>query len=618
PDKLAAVWLTYPHWKQEPVLARMWDRIGVSLPEYRQWRAQQRSFEDVAIHGAGRAVVGDGDRRERVELVRASASLLNVLGATPFMGRFFAPEEDVVGGAPVVVLSYESWDARHGRDPNIIGSTVRLDNAAYTVIGVLPRGLSLAHGAPTAPYWLPAGQDSARAVRPHNHVFNALARLRQGTTIEMATADAAPLLEGGPNTPNRHGVLVQQWHENLTRDVRKPLVLLMAAALLLMLVACVNVATLLLGEATSREREIAARIAVGARRSRILRLLLTESVVLGGIGAILGSAAAWGGMKALVALAPPNLPGIAGVHLDFRVLGFAMLLSLATALLFGLAPALLLARKDTSTVLRGGVGQSSRRADTLQPALIGAELALSFVLLVGAATLSRSFLKLTEVVPGFRPENLFAVRLHVPASMASDTVFQRSNFYGRVSAQLAVLPGVVAATAGSTLPFGGGSASSGFEKTGETLPPNLLREAQQRFVLPGFFRAMGIELVAGRDFEPRDDRVSPPVVIVSEALVRRDFPEGSPIGQRIRWLGEMREIVGVVADVHEEYMHAAPVPIVYTPLAQQNDALGTLSIRLLPYSIVVRSTGDITGLAPALQRAVWAVDAEQPVTTVRT
>jgi putative ABC transport system permease protein len=400
PNRLIAVWLTNPHWKQEPVLARTWDRISFSLPEYRQWRERQRSFDEVAIWGTSRMLLDDGGARERVDIVHASASMLKVLGTTPSLGRYFAAEEDAVGAGPVTVLSYENWETRYGRDPNVLGRSVRFDQGTYTVIGVLPRGLSLAHGEPTAPYWLPAGQDSARAVRPHNHAFTALGRLRPGVTVDAAAQEAAPLLDGGASTVSPHGVRLQQWHEDLTREVRKPLVLLFAAVLLLMLIACVNVATLLLGEATTREQEIAARVALGADRWRIVRLLLTESAVLGGIGALLGSAAAWGGTRALVALAPPNLPGIAGAHIDFRVLGFAAFLALVTTLLFGLAPAILLARKDPSTVLRGGRGQSSRHAAALQPPLVAAELALSFVLLVGAAMLSRSFLKLTAVSRG--------------------------------------------------------------------------------------------------------------------------------------------------------------------------------------------------------------------------
>ena len=594
PDRLVAVGLTFPHWKQEPVLARSWDRIQLSLPEYRQWRERQRSFSEVAIYATGRMLVGDGEARERVDIVYASASMLDVLSATPFMGRYFAREEDAVGGAPVTVLSFENWEARYGRDPNILGRLVRFDQGTYVVIGVLPRGISLAHGEPTAPYWLPAGQDSAKAVRPHNHTFQALGRLRPGVTLDAATQEAAPLLDGGPTAVPRHGVRLQHWHHELTRDVRQPLMLLFASVLLLMVVACVNVATLLLGEATTREQEIAARVALGAGRWRLVRLLLTESAVLGGIGALLGSVAAWGLTKALVALAPPNLPGIAGAQLNLRVLGFAAFLAVVTALLFGLAPAILLARKDPSSVLRGGRGQSSKQAAALQPALVAAELALSFVLLVGAAMLSHSFLKLTAVEPGFRTENLMAVRLSVPSAKLRDTSFARS-FYAAVTERIAGLPGVVAATAGTTHPFGGGSGSSSFEKEGETLPPSQWREAQQRGVLPGYFRAMGIELLAGRDFERSDGHASRPVVVVSAAVVRRDFPEGSPIGRSVRWRGQMREIVGVVADVKYAKLSRAFDPTVYTPHAQQYEEGLTL---------LVRTRDDPVAMFPAVRAAV--------------
>ncbi|MEX2177600.1 MAG: ABC transporter permease [Gemmatimonadaceae bacterium] len=229
PERLTAVWQTYPNWRTEPQLARMWDRISLSIPEFRAWRQRQRSFEDVAIWGTTRFTLGEGEARERVDVVRASASMLDVLATKPFMGRFFSAEQDAVRGAPVTVLSYERWESRYARDPSVVGKLVRFDEGPYMIIGVLPRGLSLSHGEPTAPFWVPVGQDSSNARQSDNHRFAALGRLKPGVTLAAATQESAPLLDGRASTAWKHGVpRLQQWQEDITRDVRNPVLLLLA------------------------------------------------------------------------------------------------------------------------------------------------------------------------------------------------------------------------------------------------------------------------------------------------------------------------------------------------------------------------------------------------------
>jgi len=443
--RLTAVWQTYPQWLKEPILRRMWDRIPLSIPEYRDWRATQHAFTDVAITGGTAMMLGDGESRELVRVSMASASLLDVLGVKPALGRFFADNEDVLGGAPVTVLSYENWQARYGGDPHVLGQQIHFDQGTYTIIGVLPRRLSLQHGAPADPFWIPVGQDSSSANERGQHSFSAIARLKPGVTLAAAVPETEAILRGDKKASER-GVRVEQWQRDLTRDVRKPLLLLLAAVTLLLLIACVNVATLLLGEAGQREHEIAARVALGADRWRLTRQLLTESVVLSGAGGAIGAALAFGGTKILVALAPERIPGLADVRIDVRVLAFALTLAIVTGILFGLGPALALARRDPASVLRGGRGQTGRRGVAVQPMLVALELSLSLMLLVGAGLLTRSLLKLTAIDPGFRTENLLAVRVSLPQEKSRDTLYTR-YFYGTAAQRIALLPGVVTATA---------------------------------------------------------------------------------------------------------------------------------------------------------------------------
>jgi putative ABC transport system permease protein len=588
-DRIVAVWQTYPHWRNEPVLALTWDRITFSYPEYTEWRAHQRSFVDVAIRRNSSTRIGSGETLESVQLTQATASIFNVLRVSPALGRFFTDAEDVRGGPPVVVLSYECWMKRHGGDPSILGTSVRFQRGTYTVIGVLPPGLSLEHGVPAHPYWIPLGQDTTSATAPRNHSFPALGRLKPGVSLAAAAQELERINDSDKHW-SEHGAHARQWQMDLTRNVRKPLYLLLAAALVLMLIACVNVATLLLGEATAREHEMAARVALGANRGRLIRQLLTESVVLALAGAALGAILAMGGTKLLVALAPAELPGLANVAIDLRVLAFALSLAVATGLLFGLAPAIAMVRRDPASLLRGGRGQTRRRGMQLQPMLVAFELGMSFVLLVGAGLLTRSMLRLSAVNPGFQRDNLWGVQL----SLAGRDSFARHDFYVRATQRLAALPGVVGTTAQSHLPFTNSWSSSSIEREQDVGRPDVRsREAQQRVVMPGFFRLMGIPLRAGRDFSDADRAGATRVMVVSETMARRDWggPNASPLGQRVRYQNNWWEIVGVVGDVRFRKLSSEIEATVYTPHAQRVAAEMSLLVRtrkdaVLPETVV--------------------------------
>src|SRR5262245_55217436 len=543
PGQLVAVWNTFPHWRGDPILGRMWDQIPLSIPEFREWHAGQRSFSEVAITGNNGMSLRDGETREVLSIGTASYTLLDVLGVSPALGRFFTAEEDAVTGARVTVLSYDNWQTRYGGDPHVLGRAIHFDEGTYTVVGVLPRGLSLRHGESVEPFWTAIGQDSSRAGERGDHSFAGLARLKPGLSLVAATAETDRFLRGDQK-PAVHGVRLFPWQADQTRQVRSPLLLLFAASGLLLLIACVNVATLLLGEAANRRQELAARIAMGASRLRVLRQLLTEGLVLSGAGALAGGGLAWAGTRLLVKLAPARLPGVPDVHLDLRLLLFAMATAVLVGTAIGLAPAFTLAESGPADVLRGSMGQSARGRGRLQTALIAVECGLSVVMLVAAGLLSRSLDKLTSVDPGIRTENLLTLR--VSTGMVGRDAARMKAFYEAAAARLRALPGLSGVTASSTTPFSGGSSSSSFAVEGE--PPNapekVRHESQQRTTLPGFFKEMGIPILAGRAYDERDVMGAPMVLLVNQTLARRDWPNQSPLGKRIKWQGEWRTIIG--------------------------------------------------------------------------
>lgn len=604
--RLVAVWQTFPSWLKVPELARIWDLVPLSLPDFRAWQAAQTSFDAVAIWSTRRVFVGGPESPEWAQTVQASATMLQVLGLRPELGRFFLPAEDVVGGPRVAVLGHETWVARYRRDPRVLGSSILLEGVPYTVVGVLPPGVSLGawlsyrplDTAEGAAVWTPVGQDSANAVRRDNHSFRALGRLKAGVSFERARIETDRILRDGRD-PAELGVRLTDWQLDQAREVRAPLWILLAASGVLLLVACVNVATLLLGEAASRGQELAARVALGAGRVRLGRQLLTESLVLAAAGAAAGTLLAWWGTKALVALAPPVIPGLSRVHVDLRVLAFALGAAAATGVLFGLAPALMMSRTSPGTVLRSSTASSNRSRGASQRCLVALELALSVVLLVGAGLLSRSFAKLTAVNPGFRADRLLVVRVASPRALARDPVWVRELYRGGVE-RLAALPGVAAAAAGTVAPFSQTASGTTIEVEGRGDEPGApQRTVQERRVTAGYFRTMEVPVRAGRTFTDADGAGAPLVAVISEAGARRDWPGASPLGRRLRIQGAWRTVIGVVADVKYRKLRSADEPTVYLPAAQQPSGSGT------PF--LVRTRDDPRAALPAIRAALHDV-----------
>jgi predicted permease len=618
PAMLAAVWQTFPDWKKEPILASEWDHITLALPEYRDLRDRARSFESIAVWAHGRALLVEDGRSELVSRARVSASMLEVLGVRPALGRMFLPAEDVPNAPDVAMVSFEQWQSRYGGDRKVVGRTVHFEEEPFTIVGVLPPDLTLGKtrgGHLERPaFWIPVG---ANAVGDYdvrtNHSYTAVARLAPGVTLDRAQQEAAHILAEN-NDPSKEGTRVVEWHADQTRDARAPMLILLAGVGLLLVIACVNVAVLLLGESAGREHEMAARLALGASRTRLVGQMLTESVVLAALGGVIGAALAWGGTHVFVGLAPPRIAGLADVHMNIRVLAVAVTAVVATGILFGLAPAVALANTNPGTLLRAGTGQSVGGRGALQRMLIAAELALSVVLLVGAGLLSRSFERITRVDPGFQPENLLVVKTVLPRAMLRDPG-SSNRLYESATARLRPVPGITAVTVGSDAPFGGDRSSSSFVIEGETGraasgggpsdPGDTRHQAERRSVLAGYFATLGIPILAGREFAPEDRAGAPNVVVVSEALARRDFPSTSPLGKRVRFQGEWRTIVGVVGDVHTSSLALDVQPAIYMPVAQRDEWSLTL---------VVRTSGRPAAMAPTIRRVLGALDARLTIT----
>lgn len=600
--RLVAVWQTDSVRKKQAILSAFWDRTPLDYTDFITWRAKQTSFDGVGVWTGFGAMIPGAHGPEQVIGTRVSPGLLELLGIRPLIGRTFLPGEDVIGGPRVTMASYDTWMSRFGGRRDVVGSFIRFDDTSYEIIGVLPRGFTLERGQPAAPFWIPAGQREGD-IGHHNRGFHAIGRLKTGVTIEQASTETRQLLNASDPAVNR-GIRISDFVRDETREVRAPLLILLGAVGLLVLIACVNIATLLLGEAAARDVEMSARVALGATRGRIIRQLLTESLLLAGVGAAIGVLLAWWGTKAIVALAPARIPGVLTAAVDGRVLVVTLAMATVTGVLFGLAPALMLAESGPATLLRST--QTVRGRGRLQRVMIAAELALSVVLLVGAALLSRSLEKVSAVDPGFRSDHLLAVRLSF-ANPSRDTAALRA-FYTESMARLAAVPGVVGVTAASNVPFTGGSSSSPYLLPGEGDAERQAHkhEVQQRVIASNYFSTMGIPVIAGRSFGAADRSDATPVAIISEAAARRDFPNESAIGKRVNYQGAWREIVGVVRDVKFSRLSAEDQPAIYTPISQRLNVL----------DLVVRTTGEPAAMSATVRKVVQSTGPTVAITGV--
>jgi predicted permease len=613
PGQLYNVWQTVEGARGSPgLVGRTWDRLPMSFAQYRDWQAENTAFEDIAVHNAVQTTLtGTGDP-DRLWIGYGSASLLSVLSVQPVLGRWFLPgEEGPSAGeaAPVVVISYDTWQNRLGGDPEILDKTLTLDGVDRAIVGVLPQSFRLRY---LGMHWLGEDRDGKRDVwiplgtRPmggNGNNLEAIGRLALGVTVEQAHAETSRIMQA---TREETDVRLLPRAADETYGLNSPLMVLFGATGLLLLIACGNIATLSLGELHGRRFELITRSALGAGRQRIVRQLLTESLLLGIIGSLVGASLAVGGTKVLIALAPP-LPRLSTIGVDIRVFCFAALLGTLTGLVFGTFPAFVSIRNSVSATMSGSRRTGSVRHGRFERIIITSEIALTVVLLVAGGLLGRSLAQLLSVDPGFNPEGLATVHIALPRDEYG-TPQTASAAYNRITAGLEAIPGVTAATAATRLPFPGLTNTTTRRIVGREDEDGI--SAQQVRVLPGYHETMNIPLLAGRTLTDADGPDAPPVMLISENIARRYFPNESPLGAQVGgWAIGGITIVGIVGDVKRNRLGVEADRVFYTSVLQRPQ----WSLR-----IVARTDGAPSALLTQMRDVIRSFDGTVPVTEPNT
>jgi putative ABC transport system permease protein len=560
---------------------------------------------------------------ENVAGARVGADFFALLGVQPALGRAFLPEEDRPGADGVVVLSDGLWRRRFGADPSVVGRDVRIDGLPHRVIGVMPR--SMDYTLYDEELWLPIAFTPERLAEHDEHYLTVLGRLKPGVTLEEARSALAGtgrwLAEEFPKENHDRGLTAAPLMEELVRDYRPRLFVLFGAAAFVLLIACANIANLLLARATSRSRETAIRAAIGAGRGHILRQALAESLLLALGGGVLGVAGAYWGVAALIALGPAEVPRLALARVDGPALGFALLVTLLAGLVSGLAPALRMAGQFPHEALKEGGRQSGGRRDRLRSALVVGEIALALVLLTGAGLMIRSAVALNNVDPGFDPRGVTVAHVSLPVT-GYDTPEQVSRAFTRIAERLERAPGTAAAGLVSAAPFEGGN-DNGLVPEGRPLDISSAIQSDLRLVTPGYFRAMGIRLRRGRTFTADDRAGGTRVMVINETLARQAWPGEDPIGKRIVCceMGEngdpmWKTVVGVVGDVRAHGLGEELRPEFYLPMQQAPIAAWQWINRTM--TLALRTPGNPATVGGAIRDAVWGVDRSLPVYDVGT
>ncbi len=599
---------------QETALKRGVTAMGVSYPNTLDWREQNRVFTDVATYqGSNFSLTGVGEP-EQLRGTRVSHGLFEILRVAPLLGRTFTAEEDRPEQDGVVILGHGLWQSRFGSNPQIIGQQITLSNRPRTIIGVMPPGFKFPE---IAELWVPLALTTKLWTRT-DHGLGSVARLKDGVSFEQAQTElnaiARRIEEQNPITNEGLGVSVSSMHKALSGDYREALLILLGVVGCVLLVACANVANLLLARASARQKEAALRAALGASRWRIMRQLLTESLLLGAAGGVLGLALAVWGLKLLLAAIPIKLPFWMNFNLDPRVLIFTLGVSLLTGLVFGVVPALQASQTDLNEVLKeGGRGAGAVVRHRSRSLLVVVEVALSLVLLVGAGLMMQSFLRLQHVSAGLNPTGVLTASVALPGAKYDRE--RRSAFFQQLMERIRAVPGVEAAGATSTLPLSGGGW--GRSLTVEGFPVLSVGQApmiQHNVITPGYFRALGIPLLMGRDFSETDAQDAPKVTIIDESLAREYWPQQSPLGKRVRF-GPPEDnepwhtVVGVVGTVRHERLDAETRKSVY---------LAHRQIPVNGMALAVRATANPASLAGAVRGQVKELDPDLPVTKVLT
>jgi putative ABC transport system permease protein len=624
PEQLMMVWDTHPFARKLG-----FDFVPTSNATFTDLRKQNDLFSDMAAIDSWTASLTGQNEPEKVEGTRVSTSLFSVLRVQPMLGRTFSPEEEKQGAAPVVVLSYGLWQRRFGGDSGVVGQTVTLDGDSYTVIGVMPPDFSFPQNSGIPAFfpstertdlWTPRVLTLEEEQNRSSHHIAVIARLKPGVNLSQAQAElstiAKRLEEQYPEQSRDFGAKVLPLHEQVVGKSRLVILLLLGVVGFVLLIACANVANLLMARATARQKEIAIRTAIGASRIRIIRQMLTESVLLALVSGTLGVLLALWGIDLLVTLSPGNLPRIAEIGIDLRVLAFTCGVSLLTGIVFGLAPALQVSQPNLNEALKEGgrSGTTGPRRARLRSILIVSEVALSLMLLICAGLLIKSFIRLRNVSPGFEPENVLTLNIPLPGTRYKEET-QIGSFYKQLLDRVKALPEVESVGAISHLPLTGSEEIDAFDVEGRVSPDSgeNIQTADFRVASPDYFRSLKIPLLKGRLFTEQDTADKPGVIIIDEPFARRFFPGEDVLGKRIKEHGSQTQrpyltIVGIVSGVKHTSLDVDPKPTMYVPYMQSP---------WLGMTLVVRSKAKSDELAKAVRNEVWMVDKDQPVALVQ-
>jgi predicted permease len=609
PDRLVAVW--------QDQSFRGYSRMEASPPNYLDWKASSRSFESMAAyHGASFNLVGYGPPA-RIEGIAATAELLPMLGARALVGRTFRPEDDRPGAPGTVLLSEGLWTTQFGAAEDVVGRRVLLDGDSYEVIGVLEPGFRFPN--PETQFWIPARfDDNSNYSDRTNNWLRVLGRLKRGVSVEAARTEmrliASRLERAYPKENARTGASVIPLKDEKSEQSRLLLATLLGASMGVLLIACTNLASLLLARGLARRRELAVRTAMGAGRERLVRQLLTESLLLAFCGGALGVLLAAAAVPLMARLVPTGLPIAAGSGVDLRVLLFAGAVTAVTGLAFGILPALRACGNPDSAGLRESARSGESHAtEKIRSLLVIAEVTVSVALLIASGLLVRALWRLQAVDPGFRAEGVLTLRTPLPTPKYDGTEM-RDRFYERVLSEVRGLPGVTGAAYVGSLPMVMRGGVWPLTLDGEAQDAQTSRMASLRIVTPGFFATLGIPVKLGRDVAASDTQATPSVALVSESFARRCWPGVNPIGRRFRIAFHEPTVVGVVGDVRVRGLERESEPQVYLPSRQLQD--GQI-VSYIPRDLVIRSSAAPATLLPAIRRIVARADPELPVASVR-
>ncbi len=617
PERLVAIWETN---KKNPA-----GKGSVSYPNFFDWRTQNKSFERMAAYYTNSVTLTGVATPVNLRCAIVSAELFALLGARPEQGRLFVPEEDKPNSTGrAIIVSHGLWQRQFSADSNMVGKTLTLNGKLFNVVGIMPAGFQYPIEAEPVELWVASGvdgekdkpEDKANNEQRGAHFLQVVGRLKPGVKTEQAQAEldviAANLEKEYPDTNTRSGVKVISYHDDLVSDYSSALWIILGAVGCVLLIACVNVANLLLARATARYKEIAVRSALGANRGRIIRQLLTESLMLSLVGGCLGLLLAWWGTEMLIKMIPEDVPRLAEINLDRWVFGFTVLVSALTGIIFGLAPALQASKVELTEAMKEGgrASGSGGGRSRMRNALVVAEIAVAIVVLVSAGLLLKSFRKLQQVDLGYDTKNVLTASVEI-----SDTQYPKPEnaaaFYKGLMEKVKALPGVESASAIMPLPLSGDSFSITFEVEGRNIPKGELPNAHFRVVSDNYFPTMKIPLLTGRDFTSSDNATSQPVVIVNEAFAQKHFPGESPMGKHLKpgisLGGEKKwyEIVGIVKSVkHRQSLGRDYEPEYYFPHSQLS--FGGMNL-------VVRTKNDPRVLVGALQNEVSSLDKNVPL-----